>query len=149
MGGLRDRHPGGRRRRRHDADRHAAQQRPPTTTTAHLEVKRATARGRIHTDVGFWGGAVPGNTKDLRPLHDAGVFGFKCFLLPSGVEEFPQLAPAELEEAMREIARFDGLLIVHAEDPGSSTAPRSPPGPRTPASSPPAPAPPRTPPSRR
>ncbi len=90
---------------------------PPTTTAAHLEVKRATARGRVHTDVGFWGGAVPGNAGDLRPLHDAGVFGFKCFLLPSGVDEFPPLAPVELEAAMREIARFDGLLIVHAEDP--------------------------------
>ncbi|MDX3072184.1 allantoinase AllB [Streptomyces sp. NPDC088354] len=91
---------------------------PPTTTTAHLDLKRDTARGRVHTDVGFWGGAVPGNAKELRPLHEAGVFGFKCFLLHSGVEEFPQLGPAELEEAMREIARFDGLLIVHAEDPG-------------------------------
>ncbi|MFJ4849955.1 MULTISPECIES: allantoinase AllB [unclassified Streptomyces] len=90
---------------------------PPTTTTAHLDLKRDTARGRVHTDVGFWGGAVPGNAKDLRPLHEAGVFGFKCFLLPSGVEEFPHLAPAELAEAMAEIARFDGLLIVHAEDP--------------------------------
>ncbi|MFF3560708.1 allantoinase AllB [Streptomyces sp. NPDC002574] len=90
---------------------------PPTTTTAHLDLKRDTARGRVHTDVGFWGGTVPGNVEDLRPLHEAGVFGFKCFLLDSGVEEFPQLGPAELEEAMREIARFDGLLIVHAEDP--------------------------------
>ncbi|MFF7196974.1 allantoinase AllB [Streptomyces sp. NPDC088197] len=91
---------------------------PPTTTTAHLTVKRDTARGRVHTDVGFWGGAVPGNVKDLQPLHDAGVFGFKCFLLHSGVDEFPQLDPAELEEALTELTRFDALLIVHAEDPG-------------------------------
>ncbi|MCW2870185.1 allantoinase AllB [Actinacidiphila oryziradicis] len=90
---------------------------PPTTTTEHLAVKRATALGRVHTDVGFWGGAVPGNVKDLKPLHEAGVFGFKCFLLHSGVEEFPQLAADELEDAMTEIGRFDGLLIVHAEDP--------------------------------
>lgn len=91
---------------------------PPTTTTEHLEVKRDTARAGVHVDVGFWGGAVPGNLKDLRPLHDAGVFGFKCFLLPSGVEEFPQLGGEELTEALTEISRFDGLLIVHAEDPG-------------------------------
>jgi allantoinase len=90
---------------------------PPTTTTEHLDIKRDTARGKVHIDVGFWGGAVPGNVKDLKPLHDAGVFGFKCFLLHSGVDEFPQLSPGELEEAMTEIARFDGLLIVHAEDP--------------------------------
>jgi allantoinase len=91
---------------------------PPTTTTEGLAVKRETARGRVFTDVGFWGGAVPGNVKDLQPLHDAGVFGFKCFLLHSGVDEFPQLDPAELAEAVTELTRFDGLLIVHAEDPG-------------------------------
>jgi allantoinase len=90
---------------------------PPTTTAAHLEVKRAAARGRVHTDTGFWGGAVPGNTADLKALHDAGAFGFKCFLLPSGVDEFPHLGPAELSEAVEELTRFDGLLIVHAEDP--------------------------------
>jgi allantoinase len=91
---------------------------PPTTTTDGLAVKRETARGRVFTDVGFWGGAVPGNVQDLQPLHDAGVFGFKCFLLHSGVDEFPQLDPAELAEALTELTRFDGLLIVHAEDPG-------------------------------
>ncbi len=91
---------------------------PPTTTAAHLEVKRAAARGRVHTDTGFWGGAVPGNTTDLKALHDAGVFGFKCFLLPSGVEEFPHLDQDGLRAAVEEIGRFGGLLIVHAEDPG-------------------------------
>lgn len=90
---------------------------PPTTTAAHLETKRAAARGRVHTDVGFWGGAVPDNLQDLRPLHDAGVFGFKCFLPPSGVDEFPHLPPAGVEAAMAELASFGGLLIVHAEDP--------------------------------
>jgi allantoinase len=90
---------------------------PPTTSAAHLDVKRAAARGRVHTDTGFWGGAVPGNTADLKALHDAGVFGFKCFLLPSGVDEFPHLGPAELAEAVEELTRFGGLLIVHAEDP--------------------------------
>ncbi|WP_405589280.1 allantoinase AllB [Streptomyces sp. NBC_01190] len=100
---------------------------PPTTSTAHLAVKRDTARGRVHTDTGFWGGAVPGNTGELRPLHDAGVFGFKCFLLDSGVEEFPPLGPAELEAALAETVRFDGLLIVHAEDPAViDGAPRRP-----------------------
>jgi allantoinase len=90
---------------------------PPTVDRAALEVKRATAGGQTWVDVGFWGGAVPGNLTQLRPLHDTGVFGFKCFLLPSGVDEFPALSPAEVEAAMREIATFDGLLIVHAEDP--------------------------------
>lgn len=91
---------------------------PPTTTVAHLGTKRAAALGRVHTDTAFWGGAVPGNAGDLRPLHDAGVLGFKCFLTDSGVAEFPPLGPAQLERAVRELASFDGLLLVHAEDPG-------------------------------
>ena len=89
---------------------------PPTTTVEALEIKRAAARGSIAVDVGFWGGAVPGNREDLPALHDAGVFGFKCFLLPSGVEEFPHLAPQQFTAAMTETARLGALLIVHAED---------------------------------
>jgi allantoinase len=89
---------------------------PPTVDVAALEVKRKTASGRAHTDVGFWGGIVPGNTEELQGLHDAGVFGFKCFLLHSGVDEFPHVQPEELLEALRLLRTFDGLTIVHAED---------------------------------
>ncbi|MFI6680024.1 allantoinase AllB [Kribbella sp. NPDC050470] len=89
---------------------------PPTCDVPALELKRKTAAGQAYVDVGFWGGAIPGNLAQLRPLHDAGVFGFKCFLLHSGVDEFPPLAQDELRLVMREITAFDGLLIVHAED---------------------------------
>ncbi|NUR98473.1 MAG: allantoinase AllB [Kribbellaceae bacterium] len=89
---------------------------PPTCDVPALRLKRKTAETQAYVDVGFWGGAIPGNLSDLRPLHDAGVFGYKCFLLHSGVDEFPPLDQAQLEAAMREIASFDGLLIVHAED---------------------------------
>ena len=89
---------------------------PPTTTVAALEMKRAVAEGQVRVDVGFWGGAVPGNVADLAPLHDAGVFGFKCFLLDSGVEEFGHLEPEEFALAMKETARIGALMIVHAED---------------------------------
>jgi allantoinase len=89
---------------------------PPTCDVDSLTIKRAAAAGQCAVDVGFWGGAIPGNLAALRPLHDAGVYGFKCFLLPSGVEEFPPLDDVGLHLAMREIASFDGLLIVHAED---------------------------------
>jgi allantoinase len=90
---------------------------PPTVDVAALEVKRKAADGKCAVDVGFWGGAVPGNRAELRPLHEAGVFGFKCFLLDSGVPEFPPLSTAELEADLRELAGFGGLMIVHAEDP--------------------------------
>jgi len=89
---------------------------PPTIGVAELAVKRAAAAGQVYADVAFWGGAVPGNLGSLRPLHDAGVLGFKCFLLPSGVEEFPPLDPADLLPVLTELATFDGLLVVHAED---------------------------------
>jgi allantoinase len=89
---------------------------PPTTNVAALQAKRDVARDQVLVDVGFWGGAVPGNVADLEPLHAEGVFGFKCFLLHSGVDEFPHLEPHELEAAMRETGRLGALLIVHAED---------------------------------
>jgi allantoinase len=89
---------------------------PPTTTVAGLEEKRAAARDRVWVDVGFWGGAVPGNAADLSALHDAGVFGFKCFLIDSGVEEFPHLSTGEFVDAMTETARIGALMLVHAED---------------------------------
>jgi len=90
---------------------------PPTTTVAALELKRAAAAPQASVNVGFWGGAVPGNLGSLDELHDAGVFGFKAFLSPSGVDEFPHLSPAQLQAAGAEIAGFGGLLVVHAEDP--------------------------------
>ena len=64
---------------------------PPTTTVDNLRTKQEVAAAKAHIDVGFWGGALPDNVKDLRPLHEAGVFGFKAFLSPSGVDEFPPL----------------------------------------------------------
>ena len=91
---------------------------PPTTTLAGLRAKQAAAAGKCWTDVGFWGGVVPGNTAELAPLHEAGVVGFKCFLIHSGVEEFPHVSETDLRDAMRELARLDATLIVHAEVPG-------------------------------
>lgn len=89
---------------------------PPTVNVEALNAKRAAAAGKTHIDVGFWGGAIPGNTDDLRGLHDEGVFGFKCFLLHSGVDEFPHLDADEMEKDMAVLAGFDSMMIVHAED---------------------------------
>lgn len=91
---------------------------PPTIDVPALEVKRAAAARSALVDVGFWGGAVPASLTRLRPLWEEGVFGFKCFLAPSGVDEFPHLRYEQLDAALDELAAFDGLLIVHAEDPG-------------------------------
>jgi allantoinase len=101
---------------------------PPTTTTAALAVKRAAAAPSAHVDVGFWGGAVPGNLASLAGLHEAGVFGFKAFLADSGVPEFGQLDAAGLDAVLAETARLGALLIVHAEDPGVLAAAPGPAG---------------------
>jgi allantoinase len=89
---------------------------PPTTSVAALETKRRAAAGQSFVDVGFWGGAVPGNRADLAPLAAAGVYGFKCFLIDSGVPEFPPLSPSELDGALRTV---DALFLVHAEHPAA------------------------------
>jgi allantoinase len=59
---------------------------------------------------------VPGNENELRGLHGAGVFGFKCFLLHSGVDEFQPLPPEDLEGVLTRVAEMGSRLIVHAED---------------------------------
>ena len=60
---------------------------PPSTTVANLEVKRAEARKiGVRSDLGFWGGIIPGNAGDLKGMVEAGAKGFKCFLIESGVE---------------------------------------------------------------
>jgi allantoinase len=89
---------------------------PPTLDPEALEIKRESAEAECAVDVGFWGGAVPGNASQLAPLHERGVFGFKCFLADSGVPEFPPVSLAEMEEALRVVAELDSILIVHAED---------------------------------
>jgi allantoinase len=82
-----------------------------------LNAKLAAARGQCFVDVGFWGGVVPGHVDELAPMYAAGVVGFKCFLVPSGVDEFPHVTETDLRAALPELARLGALLIVHAEVP--------------------------------
>ncbi len=89
---------------------------PATVDAPALATKRAAAQGQCHVDVGFWGGAIPGNLGELAGLSQAGVFGFKCFLLDSGVAEFPALATSDLVPYLRQLAALDAMMIFHAED---------------------------------
>ncbi|MBX7450305.1 allantoinase AllB [Mycolicibacterium sp. 3033] len=89
---------------------------PVTTTVAALEAKRQVAQGRCQVAVAYWGGVVPENLGALRPLADAGVRGFKCFLTDSGNPHFGHLTPREFAAAGREIADLGSVLLVHAED---------------------------------
>jgi len=95
---------------------------PASTTAAAYREKLASAVGKLWVDVGFWGGVVPGNAAELRPLWEAGVFGFKCFLLPSGVEEFAHVSEADLRGAAPELAALGAPLLAHAELPGPIVA---------------------------
>jgi allantoinase len=90
---------------------------PATTSVDALRAKREAAQSQCHIDVAFWGGLVPGNVAELDPMIDAGVRGFKCFLVPSGVDEFPAVGEADLRAALPVLARRGVPLLVHAEWP--------------------------------
>ena len=96
---------------------------PVTTTVDALRAKVAAAAGQCAVDVAFWGGAVPGNLSAIGPLLDAGVVGFKCFLIDSGIPGFPPLSREELRAAMAVLAESGAPMIVHAEDPSQVTTP--------------------------
>ena len=91
---------------------------PATTSVVALHAKLAAAVGKLLVDTGFWGGVVPGNAHELRGLWEAGCFGFKCFLIDSGVPEFASVGEADLREALPILARIGAPLLGHCELPG-------------------------------
>ena len=90
---------------------------PATTSLAALDAKRNAAQRRISVNVGMIGGVVPGNAHELAPLAANGVRLFKCFLVPSGVDEFPNVGEADLRIALPVLASLGATLLVHAELP--------------------------------
>ena len=88
---------------------------PPTTTIAGLKEKTAAAQGQCWVDVGFYGGIIPGNVEELKPLVRAGVRGFKGFLIDSGVEEFPAVSGEDVAQALKELADETTTVMFHAE----------------------------------
>lgn len=104
---------------------------PVTTTRAAFDAKVAAAEGKLAVDVGLWGGVVPGNLAELRPMVEAGAFGFKCFTCPSGIDEFPPVSEADMRAAMRALRPLGVPLLVHAElelegtNPYADSSPRA------------------------
>ena len=88
---------------------------PVTTTVRAFEEKIAAAKKHLHTNCGFWGGVIPGNTNDIEPLIQKGVLGFKAFLIDSGIDEFPNVTEGDLRKAMPIIAKHNLPLLVHCE----------------------------------
>jgi allantoinase len=88
---------------------------PVTTDVAALQAKLEAVDRRIWVDCGFWGGVIPGNEEQLGPLLDAGALGFKCFLVHSGIDDFPMSTEGDLRLAMPILAERGAPLLVHAE----------------------------------
>ncbi len=88
---------------------------PVTTTARAFEEKLHAAKDKLHANCGFWGGVIPGNEKDIQPLIDKGVLGFKAFLTHSGIDEFPNVTEEDLRKVMPVIARSGLPLLVHCE----------------------------------
>jgi len=88
---------------------------PVTTSVASLRLKQAATQGQLHTNVGFWGGIVPGNAAEVEPLIAAGVLGFKAFLTHSGIADFPNATEADLRQVMPLLASHGLPLLVHCE----------------------------------
>ncbi|KAG6249275.1 hypothetical protein E4U24_002332 [Claviceps purpurea] len=88
---------------------------PPTTTVGALREKLTACKGQCWVDVGFYGGVVPGNEGELLGLIEAGVRGFKGFLIDSGVDEFPAITPDDMALAMKALKDSSTTLMFHAE----------------------------------
>jgi allantoinase len=88
---------------------------PVTTTAKAFDEKINSTQGQLHNNCGFWGGIVPGNEKEIEPLIEKGVLGFKAFLTHSGIDEFPNVLEEDLNKAMPVIAKYNLPLLVHCE----------------------------------
>ena len=89
---------------------------PVTIDGPAFDVKLAAASVSSTLDFGLWGGLVPGNLDRLEELHTRGVLGFKAFMCPSGLDEFPMCDTRTLREGMQRIAALGSILLLHAED---------------------------------
>ena len=88
---------------------------PVTTTLKAFHEKLEASKNKLHVNVGFYGGLVPGNKDDLADLIKAGVLGIKCFLVHSGIDEFPNVTEKDMDEAMPIIAKYNIPLLAHCE----------------------------------
>ena len=91
---------------------------PETIDAESLAAKRAAATGQCFVDWAAWGGVVRGNSAALPGLAAAGVPGFKCFLIHSGIDGFQWVDEAELRLALPHLKTVGLPLLAHAEFAG-------------------------------
>ena len=99
---------------------------PVTTSVDSFDLKLDAMKRSSKVDFGLWGGLVPGNLDQLEGLARRGVMGFKAFMCPSGIDEFPACDKRTLREGMSRIAELGSILLVHAEDPSELREPAGP-----------------------
>lgn len=92
---------------------------PPVLDRGQFEAKRGIATQKSMLDFALWGGLCPGHTTRIDEMAEAGAVGFKAFLCPSGIPEFPESDPATLREGMKRAKRWNLPVAVHAEDPAT------------------------------
>ena len=88
---------------------------PVTTTIKAFREKLAATENKLHVNVGFYGGLVPGNVSEIESLAKAGVLGIKCFLVHSGIDDFPEVTENDIIEAMPVISKCGLPLLAHCE----------------------------------
>ncbi len=88
---------------------------PVTTSVNALQQKLDSLQGKLWIDCGFWGGVTPDSLQDLEPLIQAGVLGVKSFTIHSGIDEFPEVQPHHLSQAIRILANYNIPYLIHAE----------------------------------
>jgi allantoinase len=88
---------------------------PVTTSAKAFEVKLKAVKGKLSVDAGFYGGLVPGNNAELKPLAELGVLGFKAFMVHSGIDDFPKVSAEDFRAAMPIIKKLGVPLLAHAE----------------------------------
>ncbi len=79
-----------------------------------MREKASYLADRALIDFAQLGGAHPDNVEHLRPMWEAGATAFKVFTC--NLHGAPAILPDKMLEVFREVASFDGVCLVHAED---------------------------------
>ncbi|MFW5812257.1 MAG: allantoinase AllB [Alkalispirochaetaceae bacterium] len=88
---------------------------PPTLDGPSFDAKLEVCKARSRTDFGLYGGLTPINLPRMEELAERGVLGFKAFMCPSGIDDFPYADDLTLYRGMEIASRLDLPVLLHAE----------------------------------
>lgn len=92
---------------------------PATTDVETLKIKLDAAKDQCWVDYTPMGGLVPWNLADIGPMAENGVYAYKAFVATCGSGkpgDFKNVTDFELYQGCKEIAKHDGILVVHCEN---------------------------------